>query len=494
MEFLVKPFPHQLEAIKLSQQHKHLALLWEMGCGKTFGVINIIRLKCIEANRVKKTLIFGPIVTLYNWQEEIAKFSKIPSDRVHVLNGTGKKRVEQLERAILNHTGKPERLSIVICNWEALRTKEVYQLLMKWRPEIIVGDELHKIKSHNSITAKKAVEIADVCRKIGGNVYGLTGTMILNSIEDVYMQYRFLDGGKTFGTNFWRFKHTYMYDENAGWQGEKRFSKWSPRPEMFKDLHDKVYRIASRVTKEEAMPFLPPLIKEKRYVELSKEQARMYKEMKTEFITFLQQQEKDKIPPAVTAQLAITKALRLMQIVSGFVKDEEGNETLIPGNNPRLEACEDLLREITPNHKVILWCSFKQNYKQLGKLCDKLGLKHVFIYGGQNAKERNEGVQSFQKDDSVRVLIGNRGAGGIGINLTAASYSIVFSRNFSLGEEKQSEARNHRGGSEIHTKITKIDLIAKNTIDEQVLIALQNKQKISDLIIDWRRNNGFFNL
>ena len=105
----------------------------------------------------------------------------------------------------------------------------------------------------------------------------------------------------------------------------------------------------------------------------------------------------------------------------------------------------------------------------------------------QSGKEKQEAAKIFQEDDSVRVCIANRRAGGIGINLTAASVSIVFSKNFSLGEEKQSEARNHRGGSQIHERIIKFNLIAKGTIDEKVNAALENKQKISDQIIDWSR-------
>ncbi len=487
MEFTFKPYPHQIEIIELSKREKHVALLWDMGTGKTFGVINIIRQKCFEENRLKRVLILSPLVTLYNWQEEISKYSKIPKDRVHVMHGSGVKRNKLLKKSITEHE-KPNRAAVIICNWEALRTREFFNLLLEWKPEIIVGDELHKIKSYKSMTAKKAVALADICRLENGNVYGLTGTMILNSVEDVYMQYRFLDGGNLFYDNFFRFRNHYMVNKNEAWQGSKSFPKWEANPKTYKELTDKIYKIATRVTKDEAMPWLPPLIKKKLYVEMTPKQTRMYKEMRDEFITWINEQETNGEAPAVVANLAVTKALRLMQIVTGFVKDEDGKESIIDDKNPRLDAVEDILDEVITNHKVILWCSFKSNYKQLGSLCDKMNIKYVLVSGGQSAKERNEAVNSFQRDDSVRVLIGNRGAAGIGINLTAASYSIIYSRNFSLGEELQSEARNHRGGSEVHQKIIKIDLVAKGTIDEHVLEALSNKQKISDMIIDWGKN------
>jgi SNF2 family DNA or RNA helicase len=85
-------------------------------------------------------------------------------------------------------------------------------------------------------------------------------------------------------------------------------------------------------------------------------------------------------------------------------------------------------------------------------------------------------------------MIAQRTAGGIGVNLVGASYSIIFSRDFSLNAELQSEARNHRGGSQIHDKIIKIDLITENSIEKEVVKALNNKEEIASKIIDVIRN------
>jgi SNF2 family DNA or RNA helicase len=116
-------------------------------------------------------------------------------------------------------------------------------------------------------------------------------------------------------------------------------------------------------------------------------------------------------------------------------------------------------------------------------------IPHVFITGDMTMPEKKEAMDEFRKNDAVRVVITNRKAAGIGINLVEASYSIVFSRNFSLEDELQSEARNYRGGSQIHKSITKIDLVTKNTIDEVVLAALQSKKNISDAVIDFAMEN-----
>lgn len=476
-------YPHQKEIVEMSKTHQNLALLWEMGTGKTGAVINILREKCNTRKKILSTLILTPQVTLYNWQEEFKKFSKIPEHKVCVMKGTGKVRTKLVEKTILENEGQV----VILLNWEALRNYETFEILMAWCPSVIIGDEMHLIKNYKAKVSKKAVALADQSRMIGGCTFGLTGTAILNSAQDIYMQYRFLDGGKLFGKNFFTFRLKYLLGTDHKWlNGRSTPTKWIVSPGKEEEIHNRIHSIATRITKEECLD-LPPLIKTKRLVELSPEQKKMYKEMKNEFITFIKGETKKGVPRAAVANIACTKALRLLQILTGHIVDEEGTVYEIE-KNPRLDAVEDLLLELVPRHKVIIWCSFKNNYKILGKLCDKMGIKHVFLTGEQSALQKQEAIKAFQEDDETRAMVANRRAGGIGTNLTAASYSIVFSRNFSLGEEKQSEARNHRGGSEIHTSITKIDLVAPGTIDERVLEALQNKQQISDVIIDWSKD------
>jgi SNF2 family DNA or RNA helicase len=217
---------------------------------------------------------------------------------------------------------------------------------------------------------------------------------------------------------------------------------------------------------------LPPLVKVEVPVALGPIQQRLYKEMKEDFITYIN----DK---ACVAQLAITKALRLSQIVSGFIKTDDGVETLID-ENPRLDALEELLELYAKDHKIIVWCAFRQNYKAVHGLCEKLKLGTASLTG--DTVDREGEIKRFRADPLSRVLIGNPGAGGVGVNLIEASIAIYFSRTFSLEHDIQSEARNYRGGSECHEKITRFDLVAKGTIDELILTALRNKQDLAEKI------------
>lgn len=473
-----QPYPHQLDIMRLSQTQDDVALFWEMGTGKTFGLINILRLKYGKNKRLMRTLILSPIVTLHNWQEEIEMHSNVPKTKVHIITGSGAKRVKKLHNAVYTPLGDVAE-SIIILNYEALLTKGIFDLLMKWNPEIVVGDEIHYVKNYKSKRAKALIKLSVEAK----HRFALTGTPILNSIVDIFMQYKFLDNGATFGRNYFDFVGMYMRDENASWSNRPgHFPKLVAREEMYDDLNEKILSKATRIRKADVLKDLPPLIKIQRRVDMSSEQRKMYKEMERDFLTWVKSKEGES--SAVVAQLAVTKALRLQQIVTGFVTNDDKEVIEIQGKNPRIEAVQEILSQVVSNHKIILWCCFKFNYKQLGKLCKKMNIEHVFITGEQSAREKQEAINSFRDDDGTRVVIANRRAGGIGINLVEASYSIVYSRNFSLGEELQSEARNHRGGSQIHESVTKIDLVSPETIDEHVLEALSNKQEISNKVID----------
>ena len=132
---------------------------------------------------------------------------------------------------------------------------------------------------------------------------------------------------------------------------------------------------------------------------------------------------------------------------------------------------------------MIVWAVFKENYKAIREVCETLGVEYVEITGKKTSKQKDAAIDLFHNDLSVRVLLGHPGSGGIGINLVAASYAIFYSRNFSLEYDLQAEARNYRGGSGRHTRVTRIDLVAKDTIDEVVAAKLAEKQNVSDKIL-----------
>lgn len=499
MDFLVKPWEHQLKAFERAKREKDLALFFEMGTGKTATTINILRYRYGVEHRLMRTIILCPLITVLNWKREFQMHSKIAQSDIVPLLGPGAKRVKDFTHAATEpRTQTLTRPKIFITNYEAVEMEELVKLIEKWEPEILVCDESHRLKSHESKRAKTVVRISDLCK----HRYILTGTPILNSAMDVYNQYRILDGGETFSLpdpnlgrrpmNFFEFRGIYFEDENRNMPANVRFPKWIPRPETYEQLNQKIYRKAIRVLKKDCLD-LPPFIRQVYTVELGKDQARLYKEMCDEYIAWVHDAEKSAEPRAVVAQMALTKALRLQQIVSGFAKTEDG--VIVPcKENPRIKALEELLEDIAPNHKVIVWSIFKENYNQIARVCEKLRLPFVEIHGGKTQQEKDNSEKIFRNDPDCRVMISNQRAGGVGINLVEnknivkagqCSYSIFYSKGFSLADDLQAEARNYRGGSEVYEKVTRIDLVAPGTIDELVLKALADKQNIADQVLKW---------
>lgn len=490
MTYVTTPWNHQRQGVEMSRYTPDLALFWEMGTGKTKGLIDILRLRYMENKRVMRTLILGPKIVVRNWQKEFSVHSRISGDKIVSLVGTGKKRVKTFtDTATSKETGTLTEPRIFVTNYEAMEMEELHKLILLWRPEILVCDESHRLKNHQSVRAKRVVQIADGAK----HRYILTGTPILNSAMDIFNQYRVLDAGETFGANFYEFRGRFFEDENKGMPSHIHFPKFQPRITTYEQLNNLIYRKALRVLKSEVLD-LPPLVRQRVNVELGDEQKRMYNEMKKEYIAWVQSHDGTSEPRAVVAQMAITKILRLQQLVSGYAKTEDGSEISIK-DNPRLQALRDLLEELTPGNKVIVWACFHENYRQIAAVCKELKLDYTEIHGGISDAEKARAEDRFRSDQACRVLIGNQQAGGIGINLVeyahtvsagASSYSIFYSRNHSLAGDLQAEARNYRGGSEVYKSVTRIDLVAPETVDELILEALANKQEIAEQVLAWK--------
>lgn len=471
--------PHQKKAVKDSYTKPDMFLAWDMGVGKTCAVIQILRHNYGLHGELRSTLVLAPLITLQNWKREFALFSKVPERAVVTLQGTGKQRIETLRKAV--------RYScIVICNYESLDNDELFAHLMAWSPRIVCCDESHVVKNPKSKRARKVAMLADGA----SNRYLLSGTPILNNAMDLFMQYRVLDGylGKnsTFGTNFFAFRNRYFEDANSGFAGSQHyFPKWEPRASTFEELSDRIQAKTSVVKKFDVLKSLPPLVTEQIDVELSSEQQRVYKELRKEFVSFIKTAKGEK---AVIARLAMVKALRLQQVVTGFVTAGENpdSEVVRFKDVPRLRVLHDILHNLVGEHKVIVWAAFKENYRMIAEMLSTMGVGYTELHGGISAKEKFLNQDQFNKDPECRVLIGNPGAGGVGINLIGASYSVYYSRGFKLGDDLQSEARNYRKGSEVHEKITRINMVAPQTIDELVSEALSRKQQIAEEIIQWK--------
>lgn len=461
--FIVPLWEHQKEAFNRAVVTPNYAFFMEMGVGKTATTINTLRYRYAQNKRVMRTVVIAPIVTLENWKREIGVHSKSVK-QVAIVKGNTKKKLEAIR------SGK----QILVLNYETFTSRELHDAIFKFKPEIVIVDESQRIKNYKAKRTKAIVKLG----RAATYRYILSGSPILNSPMDIFSQYHFLDQGATFGSNFFAFRAQFFEDKNAGMPSQKYFPDWKPKPSTAQEVHDLIYKKASRVTKAEALD-LPPMVRKEVHVEMSGVQARMYEDMKEDLISYLGNR-------ACVAKLALTKALRLQQIVSGFFVDDDGRVSAYE-DVPRLAALKELVEQIVIDggHSLIIWAGFKANYSMIGKVLTDLKLEWCEIVGGMTDKARQKAIDDLQSGEK-KIVIANQKAGGVGVNLTTASYSLYYSKNFSLEDDLQSEARNHRGGSEVHDKITRIDLVCPGTIDEKITKALSKKMKVADDILSLR--------
>lgn len=491
---------HQKKAVETAKNLPWYALFMGVGTGKTRAVIETLRAKFNTDKKIYRTIIFGPPIIVQNWKDEWYKYSKIESGMVIPLVGPGPKRLDTFLNNCKDKDGK-RASRIFITNYETLLMPHLYNAFVDWRPECLVLDEAHKVKNHESKRAKFLDDLANPWnRKLKkyaehAPIYKtiLTGTPILKDPMDLFMQFKILMGGfpnlnflvtrnhDDLIKNFYHFRARYFEDKNARWKGDANyFPDWHLKGTSLDEINQILKLYSIHVVKEECLD-LPDELSVITKVDMTTPQKKNYLEMKNELVAY----SKD---GTASADLALTKALRLMQITSGFlpVRDEtrpDSDEVLLHyEKNPKDEALEELLESITPTSKVLVWAVWRFNYAAIRGACEKLGLKYVEIHGGVSAKQKDTNIEAFKQDPSIRVLIGHPGSGGIGVTLTCAPYSIFYSRTFSLEHYVQARARNHRGGQ--MDKVTHYDLVCRDTIDELVLEKLAGKMDVSGKILE----------
>ncbi len=441
-------YDFQKVAVDRASKFNSYAFLADPGVGKTAMVINTVLRKL---NSFPRTIIFSPKITLRNWQNEL-KIWAPKEESVGILMGSLKRRLE-----VINNN------KIIICNYECIRSKDIFQALKAFNADLVIADESHRLKNPRAVQTKAILDIS----RSSTFRYIMTGTVATNTYLDLFSQYLFLDRGDTFGSNFFVFRGRYFYNKNAAWSGPKAFPDWRFNEAMRNDLMERLSMKSSYFKKEDVLD-LPDLIDQKLYVELSSDQLKHYIEVKDELISWIDGQENN----PMVVQNALTKVLRLNEIINGYMKLADGTIHTFEDNN-RLDSVLELIEDLAP-HKVIVYCVFKENYQAIRA---KLKCAYVEIHGGISDKERFDNVEKFNDPNSpFRVCIANPRSAGIGINLKTAKYAIYYSRNFSLEEFLQSKARNYRAGSiDLHDKITHYHMITPGTIDEGIFYSLMNK-------------------
>lgn len=367
--------------------------------------------------------------------------------------------------------------------------------------EIIIADESQRIQEGSSLQTQAAIQLAKKAQRR----YISSGTAVLGDPRDIYTQMKFLSAA-IIPEDWFKFSDQYLVR-----------AKWNPKIITgFKNmdvLNKRIQRMAISRKKDECLDLPPRSIIDVPF-SLSSKQIKMYNELVEENSADLANYFTDPTSQVMETPSAITRLNKLSQIASGFVyntppkkdlcngcvhvadcvtkriqpytklcqveKEEPARTTEFFDPNPRLELLEETLEKIflDPKAKVILWYWYGAEFEVI----EKLFAKKKWEFTGPHAtssKKTQDNIEDFQKDPSVRAWIGQEKS-GIGITLTAATYMIYYSIDFSLEPYLQSIDRNYRVGQK--SKVTVYRLVAEGSLDSYKLSAVDQKQDLSTML------------
>jgi SNF2 family DNA or RNA helicase len=473
-KFKTKPYGHQLDALKASWDKEVFAYFMEMGTGKSKVLLDNAAI-LYDKGEINALLLIAPKGVYKNWFD-----SEIPThlvdhiDKKMVLWKTSDKSIKQIKK--LNTLFEPgSDLRILIMNVESFSSGNgsefAYKFLSAHPKSMVAIDEATTIKTPTSNRTKNILKLSNHCkyRRI------LTGSPVTKSPLDLYSQCAFLDPWLLDHQSFYTFKARYSICKKIQVNGRQIEIVVGYR--NLGELSEKIKTFSQRVLKEDCLD-LPEKTFVKHYVELTKEQKKVYEQMKKEAIAFLD----GKMQSSATV---MTQLMRLHQITCGHFTADDGTIKDLPCS--RLGELMDILEKI--EGKTIIWSHYTHDVKRIIAEIKKVYGEDSVVdyYGATDTDSRSANIKKFQTDDKCRFFVGTTHTGGYGITLTAGSNMVYFSNGYDLEKRQQSEARIDRIGQT--QKMTYIDIMAQDTIDERIVKALRSKVNIANAIMDENLKN-----
>lgn len=418
----------------------------DMGLGKTLEALTFLQHLKNRQGRCL-ALVVCPTTLIYNWENEIRKFT--PQLGHHIHHGPARGReAEALQQ-----------FEIVITTYGTLRSD--VRLLMQLEFDYVILDESQAIKNPHSKVARAAQLLKTKNRLC------LSGTPMQNNTFDIYAQMHFLNPGMLGSIDFFRNEFATPIDK---FQDEERKEH----------LRKLIYPFILRRTKEQVAKDLPEKTEMVLYCEMEPEQRSIYDAYRNAFrakiLGVIDEQGVER------SQLTILQGLmKLRQICDSPAILNEAEE--YPNHSVKLHELGRELEENAGHHKVLVFSQFLGMLALIRERLTRLHIPFEYFDGSTNTADREKAIRNFQENEDCRVFLISLKAGGVGLNLTAADYVYIVDPWWNPAVEQQAIDRTHRIGQ---TKnIFAYRMICKNTVEEKIL-ELQEKKKslVKDIISD----------
>ena len=461
IDYKVKPFQHQIEAIQYGLNHKSWLLLDAPGLGKSASMIHLAE-ELYARKKISHCLIICGINTLkFNWKKEVAFHSNL-SVRIlgEKINKKGNTVIGSVQER-LNELKSPIDEFFVVTNIETIRNNDIAKELNNSKInkfDMVVVDEIHTCKSPTSQQGKNLLKLKSPKYKIA-----LTGTLLLNSPLDAYMPLKWIGEENSTYTNFKYYFCNFSGPFNNILSGYKNISK------LKSILND----CSLRRTKDSLDLPSKTIINE--FVNMNPQQESFYKNIVSGIVD-----QVDRVHISTASLLAMVSRLRQATACPQYLT----TENIV---SSKCDRAIDLASQIISNgNKVVIFSIFKET---LNYLNENLKQYNPLLCTGDISDEIiSHNIDQFQDDNEHKIILATTSKMGTGITLTKASYAIFIDAPWTQALCQQCEDRIHRLGSKNPVFI--YYLWTNNTIDERVKDIVETKGLVSDYIIDDKCNDG----
>ncbi len=418
----------------------------DMGLGKTVQALSFLQHYFTE-NGSLKALVVCPTTLIYNWENEIKKFTPVLTYHIH----HGPQRLRTAEEL--------GSFNIIITTYGTLRSD--IKTFMQVPLDYAVLDESQAIKNPAS-KVTKAASLLNAKHRVC-----MSGTPLQNNTFDIYAQMNFLNPGMLGTMEFFRQEFSIPIDKF----GEK---------EQKEHLKKLLYPFILRRTKEQVAKDLPEKTEQILFCEMEEEQRKIYDAYRNDFrariLGTIEEQGIQK------SQLTILQGLmKLRQICDSpaILNETEKFEN----HSIKLDELTRELTENIGNHKALVFSQFLGMLSLIREKLTEAGIQYEYFDGSTSAPDRQKAVESFQNNSEVRVFLISLKAGGVGLNLTAADYVYIVDPWWNPAVEQQAIDRTHRIGQ---TKnIFAYRMICKDTIEDKIMLLQERKRLLAkELIAD----------
>ncbi|MBN2289440.1 MAG: DEAD/DEAH box helicase [Candidatus Glassbacteria bacterium] len=425
----------------------------DMGLGKTIQVLSLLlTLKEKKNSPGKPSLLVLPASLLANWKAEIRRFAPtLETSFIHP---------SETEKTVLDamagKAGENLAKTDLVLTTYGMLFRQKWLLEMQWR--LVILDEAQAIKNHSARQSKAVKQLKADAR------IALTGTPVENRLADLWSLFDFLCPGLLgSAAKFKKFVKGLEVREH---------DRYAPLRNLVGP-----YILRRLKTDKSIIADLPDKTEMKAFCGLVKKQAVIYAKSVEELTMALEGLDGMKRRGLVLAYL-----MRFKQICnhpSQFLGDG-GYEPADSGKFDRLKAiCEEI---VSRQEKALVFTQFREMTEPIAAfLGETFGRECLVLHGGTAVKKRRSLIEIFQKEEGPPFFVLSLKAGGIGLNLTAASHVIHFDRWWNPAVENQATDRAFRIGQ--HRNVVVHKFICRGTIEEKIDILIEEKTSLAEDIL-----------